>query len=908
MRDGVNDRFDEVGAGDQGMMFGYACDDTPDLMPMPIWLAHRLAQRLAEVRKDGTLDYLRPDGKTQVSIAYEDGVPKRLSTVLISSQHAPGIDIDGQMKADLIEHVIKPTLPEQFANDDFEVLVNPTGAFELGGPHADCGLTGRKIIVDTYGGMARHGGGAFSGKDPTKVDRSAAYAVRHVAKNVVAAGIASRCEVQVAYAIGVSHPISLMVETFGTSEIDPQKLPALLQEYFDLRPAAIIERLDLRRPIFRNTAAYGHFGRSDRDFTVGAHRPRRRAGPGGQGACVSECSPEHARSVRVQPDVPAIHRVFDYALPDALARDVRVGTIVRVPLHGRRVRGWVLDPDVDSPEVDRARLRALIAVVSAGPPVDVVDLCRWGAWRWAGPLATFLRAASPPNVVPVHTEPELETGVYPPSMEAPGTPLMIVPPDVDLAGLASRLVAPEGSSIVIDPDTDRGARLVAVLETHGREVMSVRSDRSAAELTAAWDRARAGACIVVGGRTAVWAPVPDLARVVVVDEADEALEEERAPTWNARDVAIERMRRARATIRVATPAPTVDVLVALDEHPPSERVPWPRVTVVDTRDEQPGQALLTSALADELRRVRDAGARSVCVLNRKGRARLLACRTCGELARCEQCGATVQEGDDGLACARCGTVRPSICLHCHGTRFRAVRPGVTRVRDDLGALLPRATVAAVDATTEVVPDADVLIGTEAVLHRTPPGRPVGLVSFLELDQELLAPRARAAEQALWLLVRAVRLLGTREARGVLLLQTRLPEHEVVVAARRGEPLVVAEAERARRRVLGWPPFGGAAELSGDAIAVRAACDALRGGGRGHGPRPRRRRQARAPPRRDRRSAVRRARRARARGRARAWPPESGRRSPPDLSGSPERASGNLHACPVTCCGSSAIPC
>jgi S-adenosylmethionine synthetase len=267
IRDGVSDRFDEVGAGDQGMMFGYACDDTPDLMPMPIWLAHRLAKQLATVRRDGTMEYLRPDGKTQVSVVYSDGSPVGLSTVLISSQHAPGIDIDGQMKSDLIEHVIRPLLPEQFAGDDFEVLCNPTGAFELGGPHADCGLTGRKIIVDTYGGMARHGGGAFSGKDPTKVDRSAAYAVRHVAKNVVAAGIARRCEVQVAYAIGVAHPVSVMVDTFGTSEIDPQKIPALVEEHFDLRPAAIIERLDLRRPIYRNTAAYGHFGRAERDFT-----------------------------------------------------------------------------------------------------------------------------------------------------------------------------------------------------------------------------------------------------------------------------------------------------------------------------------------------------------------------------------------------------------------------------------------------------------------------------------------------------------------------------------------------------------------------------------------------------------------------------------------------------------------
>ncbi len=266
-RAGADDRYDETGAGDQGMMFGYACDETEDLMPMPIWLAHRLAFRLAEVRKSGTLPYLRPDGKTQVSIEYVDGRPQRLQTVLISTQHAPGIDREGLLTPDLIEHVIRPTLPEQFADDDFEVLCNPTGAFELGGPHADCGLTGRKIIVDTYGGMARHGGGAFSGKDPTKVDRSAAYAVRHVAKNVVAAGIAQRCEVQVAYAIGVARPVSVMVDTFGTSEIDPAKLPDLVQETFDLRPAAIIERLQLRRPIFRKTSAYGHFGRSEPTFT-----------------------------------------------------------------------------------------------------------------------------------------------------------------------------------------------------------------------------------------------------------------------------------------------------------------------------------------------------------------------------------------------------------------------------------------------------------------------------------------------------------------------------------------------------------------------------------------------------------------------------------------------------------------
>ncbi len=256
------DEIDDQGAGDQGMMFGYACDENDAMMPTPIHLAHRLAERLAEVRKAGILPYLRPDSKTQVTIDYVDGKPDKLTTVLISTQHAPGHDAESLIKPDLIQEVIRPTLPEQFADDDFKVLVNPTGVFELGGPHADCGLTGRKIIVDTYGGWARHGGGAFSGKDPSKVDRSAAYATRWVAKNLVAAGAASRCEVQVAYAIGVAHPVSIMVDTFGTENVDPAKITAAVHQVFDLRPGAILRDLDLRRPIYRKTAAYGHFGRT----------------------------------------------------------------------------------------------------------------------------------------------------------------------------------------------------------------------------------------------------------------------------------------------------------------------------------------------------------------------------------------------------------------------------------------------------------------------------------------------------------------------------------------------------------------------------------------------------------------------------------------------------------------------
>ncbi len=265
---GTSDSYDEQGAGDQGMMFGYACDETDVLMPLPIHTAHRMAERLADVRKAGTIPYLRPDGKTQVTFDYEDGRPVRLRTVLISTQHDDGIDRDSMIRPDLIENVIRPVVPAEFADDEYEVLVNPTGRFVIGGPVGDAGLTGRKIIVDTYGGSARHGGGAFSGKDPSKVDRSAAYATRWVAKNLVAAGAASRCEVQVAYAIGVARPMSVMVETFGTENVDPDKIAACVNEVFDLRPGAILDHLELRQPIYSQTAAYGHFGREDgKSFT-----------------------------------------------------------------------------------------------------------------------------------------------------------------------------------------------------------------------------------------------------------------------------------------------------------------------------------------------------------------------------------------------------------------------------------------------------------------------------------------------------------------------------------------------------------------------------------------------------------------------------------------------------------------
>ena len=413
---GEEDELDKQGAGDQGMMFGYACDETDVLMPLPIHLAHRMAEKHAEVRKAGTIPYLRPDAKTQVTFEYEDNRPVKLKTVLVSTQHNDGIDRDSMIRPDLIEHVIRPVIPEQFADDDYDVHVNPTGRFVIGGPVGDAGLTGRKIIVDTYGGMARHGGGAFSGKDPSKVDRSAAYATRWVAKNLVAAGAASRCEIQVAYAIGMARPMSVLVETFGTETVEKAAIEKAVDEVFDLRPGAILRDLDLRRPIYRRSAAYGHFGREATDglFPWEKTRSRRRrevgAGPlsdpdqgrlelgeGGPPAGsdrIGETSRPAGRVVRVLPDVVGIDREFDYVVPLRGPRTVGpigstsarwsespVGSASRRLGHRSRCRA-------DCPGV---RLVPLAKLSGTGPSRELIDLAAWAAWRWAGRRVPFLR-------------------------------------------------------------------------------------------------------------------------------------------------------------------------------------------------------------------------------------------------------------------------------------------------------------------------------------------------------------------------------------------------------------------------------------------------------------------------------------------------------------------------------------
>lgn len=502
-----------------------------------------------------------------------------------------------------------------------------------------------------------------------------------------------------------------------------------------------------------------------------------------------------------------------------MADAVRVGTVVRVPLHGRRVRGWVVADDV-LPETAPERLLPIAKVVGAGPPADLVDLARWAAHRWVGTEVALLRAASAPNAV---RDP---WPVAPPAPPRPGFAVEVVafPPAADRRELIAERLPERGSALVLVPEGTRLGALVRDLERRGRQVLVLRAGLDDAERTRAWSLARRGDVVVVGGRTAVWAPLPDLAAVVMLDEADEAYQEERTPTWHARDVAVERARRADARVTLVAPVPTPEAMACtgapvVRPGPGTERGGWPVVEVVDLRAEPPGRGLLTEALARALRRSVEAGERAVCVLNRKGRAKLLTCASCATVAACERCGAAVVEGEAGeLVCPRCGTTRPAICLACHHTRLKASRLGVQKLRDALAALLPRTEIAWLDASVDDLPDAPVIVGTEAVLHRAAPK----LVAFLDLDQELMAHRVRATQQAATLVARAARVVGARERGGRLLIQTRHPDHEVVEWALHGDPTGVMVVEAARREQLAYPPFGAVAEISGEADAVHAA--------------------------------------------------------------------------------------
>lgn len=508
-----------------------------------------------------------------------------------------------------------------------------------------------------------------------------------------------------------------------------------------------------------------------------------------------------------------------------MAGALRVGTIVRVPLHGRRVRGWVVADDV-LPETAPERLLPIAKVVGAGPPADLVDLARWTAHRWVGNDVALLRAASAPNAV---RDP---WPASPPAPPRPGFAVEVVafPPAADRRELVAAMLPERGSALVLVPEGTRLGSLVRDLERRGRSVLVLRADLDDADRTRAWSLARRGNVVVVGGRTAVWAPVPDLAAVVVLDEADEAYQEERAPTWHARDVVVERARRADARVTLVGSVPSPEAVALTDAPvtrpgPGVERAGWPLVEVVDLRAEPPGAGLLTEPLARALRRTVEAGERAVCVLNRKGRAKLLTCASCSTVAACERCGAAVVEGDAGeLVCPRCGTARPAICLACHHTRLKASRLGVQKLRDALAALLPRTEIAWLDASVDVLPGAPVIVGTEAVLHRAAPA----LVAFLDLDQELMAHRVRATQQAATLVARAARVVGARARGGRLLVQTRRPDHEVVEWLLHADPTGIMAAEAARREQLRYPPFGAVAELSGEPDAVRAALAPLTG--------------------------------------------------------------------------------
>ncbi|MBW3614320.1 MAG: hypothetical protein KY439_03305 [Actinobacteria bacterium] len=522
--------------------------------------------------------------------------------------------------------------------------------------------------------------------------------------------------------------------------------------------------------------------------------------------------PAPSRVVGVLPDVPAIDKVFDYAVPPELDDQVRVGTMVRVELHGRRVGGWVVEDDRQPPPA--LQLRPIARVTGWGPPPAVLELAEWAAWRWAGRRASILASASPATAVkslprPQGAAPAPAVTVVDPelgelvgaALAAPAASLLRLPPATDVLPVVLA-AAQRGEALVLYPSTAEAAHAALRLRRAGVAVACLPRD---------WAAARAGGVTAVGARAAAWAPLPKLASVVVVDGHDDGYREERAPTWHARDVAVARAERAGVPAVVVSPCP--DLVMASSLRPllvsrSRERAGWPALDVIDRRSDDPRTGLLSERLAAALRAHR----RLVCVLNRKGRARLLACAGCGELVRCEHCQAAVEEGEASLRCSRCKAERPAVCAECGSGRLKALRKGVSRIREELEALAGR-RVGEVTAETAELPPEDILVGTEAVLHRV---TATDVVVFLDFDQELTAPRFRAPEQALALLARAARLVGGRGSGGRVLVQTRLPRHEVLAAALHGDPGRVATVEAALRAELGFPPYRALALVSGPA--------------------------------------------------------------------------------------------
>jgi primosomal protein N' (replication factor Y) len=530
------------------------------------------------------------------------------------------------------------------------------------------------------------------------------------------------------------------------------------------------------------------------------------------------------------PDVAGIGRRFDYFVPPRLADQVTVGTLVRVDLHGRRVGGWVVEDDVEP--VAGVEIKPLARVTGIGPVPDMVALADWAAWRWAGRARTFLRAASPPGRVTALSAPPRPGGRVPPDQAGSGhrfgavlaheRGVLRLPPAADrlpvvLAALAA--LPPDGDALVLCPSVSQARALGDRLRRAGRPVAVVAHDQPGTAAAAQWARAAAGGATVVGARAGAWAPVPRLARAVVLDEHDEGYAEEGSPTWHARDVVAERARRVGIPVLLVSSQPTLEAQAwgELETVGRSvERRGWPALEVVDRREEDPAAGMLTEPLAALLRR----GGRVVCVVNRTGRSRLSACATCREIVACAACeGPVIQPDDDVLRCTRCGTERPVLCAVCGSTRFRVLRPGVTRLRDDLAALVGEPVDEVTGTRGSDAPTTRVVVGTEAALHRVPSA---DAVAFLDLDQELLAPRERAREQAFALLARAARLVRGRDEHGRLLVQTRRPEDVVVQAALHGDPVRVSEAEEAVRRTFRLSPFAAVADISGEGAAAFVA--------------------------------------------------------------------------------------